>query len=289
MVKQKKTTRAKETPEKASATPVASVSKAAKPDQNKVLLTWNRLLALVFAVQAVLVVVLGNSFAVPITTQYLAVDTLASEANGHQVLVTATRHVFDVRLSYVVAIFLVLFAVSHFLMATFYRKRYEAQVRSGVTGSRWITLGLGGAGMVVAVSLLSGITTRDALLFSVALALGGAIATAATLRLKQGPARPLSHWLCGLATIMSVLPWLVLASGSLMGMAWFGGTIPGYLYVIYASALLLLSALILGTHFRMLGRGSWADSYYTEKAYMALGFVAATLLTWQIFVGVLYS
>jgi len=289
MAKQKKSTQAKETPQKTSTPPTVAASKVAKSDQNKALLAWNKLLALVFAAQAVLIVVLGNSFSVPITTQYQAVDTLASEASGHEVLATATRHVFDVRLSYVVAIFLGLLAVSHLLMATLYRKRYESEVQSGVTGSRWATLGLSGAAMVVAVSLLSGITSRDALLFSVVLTLGGTIATAATLRLKQGAERPLSHWVCGLATVLSVWPWVVLASGALMGLAWYGGTIPGYMFGVYAGALLLLGMLILGTRFRILGKGRWADSYYTEKAYMALGFVAATLLAWQIFVGVLYS
>jgi hypothetical protein len=45
----------------------------------------------------------------------------------------------------------------------------------------------------------------------------------------------------------------------------------------------------LATHFRIRSKGRWADGYYTEGAFMTLGFVAMSVVAWQIFAGALLS
>src|SRR5688572_24038138 len=93
---------------------------------------WNLRFAALFALQAIAIGIIGTAQSFPVTTQYLAVDALASEATGGETLAAATRHLFDIRLSWVVAAFLLAFAVAHLAMATFYRKRYEARMQLGM-------------------------------------------------------------------------------------------------------------------------------------------------------------
>src|SRR5262245_25928951 len=97
-IKKTKTPKARATAAKAR-TVAASMDKGA-------LRIWNLRLGLLLVALAVTVVLVGSHTSEPVTVQYLAKDALASEAAGHEVLATATRHLVDIRLSWVVAKFL---------------------------------------------------------------------------------------------------------------------------------------------------------------------------------------
>jgi hypothetical protein len=67
----------------------------------------------------------------------------------------------------------------------------------------------------------------------------------------------------------------------------YDGTLPGYMYYLYASLTLLVVAVALGLYMRLNLRGKWADALYTEKAFMGLILAAAVLPALQIFAGAL--
>jgi hypothetical protein len=295
----KKVTAKKTTAQKAGVTtastvaaqPVGAGVKATKTKNGTVagLALWNKLMALLFAAQAVAVAWLGNATSSAVTTQYVTVDPLATEAAGQQVLATASRHMFDLRISWVVAAGLAVLALSHLALATIYRKRYEAEITSGVSKARWLTIGLAGAVMMLAVAGLSGVHSEALLAFMAGSVLLGAGLADATLRMKQSAdaKRPLSHAMCVVATVVSLAPWAVLAC-NLWGVWRYDGALPTYLYAVYGSMFLLTLVTIVAVRWRMQRRGRWADSVYNERSLMVLGFVTASLLAWQIFAGVLY-
>jgi len=82
------------------------------------------------------------------------------------------------------------------------------------------------------------------------------------------------------------MPWAVLALGALGAMLW-NGHIPGNVYMMYATTLVLFGCWVLASHFRIIGRGRWTDVLYAEKMYMFLSLAVATVLAWQIFAGAL--
>src|SRR2546430_1746377 len=81
------------------------------PEQLQVLRRMNLAQAVVFALEMVAVVLFGGTKTVAVVAHYLAVDQLASQANGHQVLATASRQLFDVRITVLAALFLGVFAL----------------------------------------------------------------------------------------------------------------------------------------------------------------------------------
>jgi hypothetical protein len=250
---------------------------------------WNLRFGALLILQAAAIVFLGRDVSTPVNGQYLAVDTLASEATGQQTLATASRHLFDLPVVWVVAAFLLLLAAVHVAVATFYRKRYEMALERGVSEARWLGLGLSGAALVVAICLLSGINQLSSLLMVATLTLVGcAVALITEVVALQNPKRRLVHWLCGLAAVSVLVPWVVLKLG-LLGALLHEGHIPTYLYGVYASTVLFFVAAMLATHFRIRRKGRWADGYYAEGAFMALGFVAVSVVAWQIFAGALAS
>jgi hypothetical protein len=236
-------------------------------------------------------VLLGSNAAAPVTTQYLSLDTLGTDANGHQMLAGAMRHLFDARLGWVVGAFLLILAVVHFTMAYVSRDWHESRLRRGFNELRAAALGLGSGVMVVTIALLGGISDIATLVFLfVATSLGCLLGLAAEIVVAHngGKMSRFSHLMCGVSTTAVVLPWVVFA-GQILSAALYNGHVPAYLYGIYASMFVLFAIGMWVTHLRIIRKGKWADAAYTERAFMLLIFVAATALAWQVFAGALHS
>ena len=249
---------------------------------------WSLRLGIVLLLEAVAVVVFGKAYSAAVHTQFLAVDPLATEAAGHQVLATATRHLFDAPMVWVVAVGLLLVSAVYVLAATVFKARYDAAVVRGYSEFRWLSLGLGGAVMTVAIALLSGVSQATTLLMLAGYMVVGTVAmlVAEALYANFGAKRFLPHVACGLGVVSFVLPWVVFAKVAASAVM-FDGVVPGYLWAIYGTYTLFLLAAGLATHFRIVKKGRFADAIYTECVFLFLGFVAASVLAWQIFAGVL--
>lgn len=249
---------------------------------------WSLRLGVVLLLEAVAIVVFGKAYSLSITTQYLSIDPLATEAAGHQVLATATRHLFAVPMAGVVAAALLLMAAVYILSATLFKARYDAAVVRGSSEFRWLSLGLGGAVMVVAIALLSGVNQAATLPMLAGYMVVGSVAmlVAEVLYANFGAKRFLPHVACGLGVVSFLMPWVVFAKVAASAVL-FDGSMPGYLWAIYGTYTLFLLAAGLATHFRIVKRGRFADAIYTECVFLFLGFVAASVLAWQIFAGVL--
>lgn len=266
-------------PEIAAADKTASKRKPIDPR------AWNFRLGLVLLAEAVAVVTAGSSKTVELTTQYLAKDTLASEALGKEVLSAASRHLVDVRLSWIIAAFLLVFGATYVLTATLWRKQYQSWLERGVNKLRWVGFGLGGGVAVAAVAMLSGITDVSTLGFTVgSFVLAGLLATAVEL---VGDGRKPLRRLLGLGAVLAVfLPWLTFVRTA-AAVPMYNGTLPAFMYYVYAVLTLLLVAVILAVVMRVKRRGKWADTKYAELMFVVLGFVGATVLALQVFAGAL--
>jgi len=252
--------------------------------ERRSLRTWNLRFAVLLAVQAIAIVVIGTHQTVPITMQYLATNTLLSEASGHQVLALATRHLFDLPLSWIVAKFLLVVALVYLLAATVWRKKYEAWLERGVNKLRWLGFGVGGGVMAYAMATLIGVSDISTLvLIFGSVVLAGGLAAVTELIGPERRLRCLVSWMAGFAVL---LPWLLFIA-SLVGVLAFNGSLPTFVYYIYVSMFLLSGAVGLATYMRVTQRGRWANSVYAERMFMVLAFLAVTILAWQIFAGTL--
>ncbi len=254
------------------------------PAKQQTLGIWNLRAALFLAAQAVGVVIVGNKFSEAITVRYPSVDQLATTANKHQVLATATRHLFDVRLSYVAVAFLLIFAAGHMYAATSGKKKYLASLERGVNKIRWLTIGLGGGLILTTLSLMSGLndlTTLSFIWMSVFLA----SLLALSVELLGANRSGLHKLLAVLAGVGAVMPWVVIIK-SVVAAAAYGGHVPAYLWAVYASTFIFSGAFVMATAFRWKGRGQWTNVVYTEKMYLLLGFAMASAVAWQVATGV---
>lgn len=289
----KKTTTKKTAAKKAETTKKTTSSKTSKPastvakktDIFKQLNIWNWVLAGLHAAQGVAVILLANSSLFTVTTSYLTTDKLAS-SEGAPVLVEAQRTLFDVNLAYIVAAFFFMSAIAHLIIATVYRKRYEAGLKNGINRARWYEYGISASTMMIAIAMLSGVSDLSTLImiFGATLVMN-LLGLVMELVNKEKTKVDWSSYIVG--CIAGVLPWIVVGI-YLIGAGMYGeGNIPTFVYYIYGSIFVFFSSFALNMYFQYKKIGRWQDYLYGERAYMILSLVAKSALAWQVFAGAL--
>ncbi len=243
-------------------------------------------MAILHAVQAVAVLILSTATTFPIVTNFLALDSLASEAVGRPVLASAQQTLFDLNMSYLIVAFFAMSAIAHGLIATVYRKRYEANLAKGINKVRWIEYSLSASTMMVAIALLSGIYDLSSLIMIFALdAIMNLMGLVMELH-NQDKKKPnwLAYWIGCLA---GIVPWIVFGI-YVWGASVYGtGNIPTFVYWIYVSIFIFFNSFAINMYLQYKKTGKWSNYLYGERAYMILSLVAKSALAWQVFAGTL--
>ncbi len=272
---------------KATAKRTSSAQKAVGPSSK--LKKWNYWLAALYAAQSIAIVTIGNKTAVPVTVQYPSVDTLGSEAAGHQLIGGAFRQVWSLEIGWAVAVFLIVFATIRFMAGRKTRVQDQPGTDRGISTLRWMGFGLGGGLVIATIALLSGITNLGALLLLFASVVGGcvlALAAEVVIDRNKGMWTRFARLLGNLSIMAITLPWIVFALGVLGSLFW-NGNLPVYVYSIYGCVALLFLGTILATYFYFARQGRWADPLYAERSFMIVEFLTASFLAWQVYAGLL--
>lgn len=243
-------------------------------------------MAVLHALQGVLIVVLSSSVAWPVVTNFLTLDTLASKIAGKPVLAGASREIFSVNLGYIVAAFFFMSAIAHLLVATRYRKTYEANLKKGINKARWIEYGFSASTMMVAIGLLSGINDLSSMIMIFSLVLIMNLMGLVMELHNSGKSKVdwLTYWIGCLA---GIIPWIVFGI-YVWGATFYGAEgIPTFVYWIYLSIFLFFNSFALNMYLQYTKKGKWANYLYGERAYMILSLVAKSALAWQVFAGTL--
>jgi len=246
---------------------------------------WNWVMAGLHTAQGIAVILLSQNKLFPVTTNYLTVDTI-KDLNDAPTLVSATRHLFDVRLAYLVAAFFFMSAIAHLVIATVYRKRYESDLNNGINKARWFEYGVSASTMMLAISMLAGVSDISTLVL-----IFGSTAVMNLMGLMMevhNQTTKKTDWLSFIiGTKSGLLPWISVGL-YLWGANQYGdGKIPTFVYWIYGSMFVFFSSFAVNMWLQYKKKGKWSNYLYGERAYMILSLVAKSLLAWQVFAGTL--
>lgn len=244
---------------------------------------WNLVLAGLHFIQGVAVVLLSTNNSLPVNTSFLTLDTLASQS-GNPVLVTASRHLFDINLAYLVALFFFISAAAHLIIATVYRTTYEDNLKKGINKARWYEYSVSASVMMVSIALLSGVYDLSTLLaiFALDFIMNMMGLVMEVWNQKSGKTTWLSY---SIGCVAGIVPWVIFAIYVFGASVYGSGQIPTFVYWIYASMFVFFSSFALNMLLQYKKVGKWADYLYGERVYMILSLVAKSALAWQIFFG----
>ena len=247
---------------------------------------WNKYLAALFAVQGVVILILSANRSYPVTTSYLGVDTMQSQAQGAQVLATGTQHLFDVNLAVLVAAFFFIAAITHVLQLTKLRPEYERDMKRGINRIRWIEYALCAGIMMVLIGMLVGVQDLSTLLLLFGATAGMSLLGLVMEVVNQG-ARKVNWWSYIVGIFVGALPWIVVAVYLLSG-GLYGTAAPVFVYWVVGVMLLVFAAFGVNMYLLYHKAGSWKDYTYGERIFMLLSLVAKTALAWLVFAGSLH-
>jgi len=264
-----------------------TVTAKQKPnDAGSNLYNWNLWLALAHAFQGAVILLLSATRLFPVQTQYLTKDPIASELAGNTVMGSASKHLFDLNLAYVVAAFFFMAAIAHALMATALKNRYEADLKKKINRIRWFEYSLSASTMLIAVAVLSGVTDFSTLVLMFVLTVVMHLVGSTLEAQNQTKTKP--NWYLATVSLLAALaPWIVFAVYAWSANVYGNGGVPTFVYWIYISMFALFSGFATNMYMQYKKVGNWKDYLYGERMYMILSLAAKTILAWQIFAGAL--
>jgi hypothetical protein len=239
--------------------------------------TWNIVVGLILAVQAVLIALLTNDFSLPVTATFL---------NGPPGTAPELHRLFDIQTGWGVFLFLAVSAISLLIIASppvfpWYKRNLLQNRNYG----RWIEYFFSASIMIVLIAQITGISDISALMaifgINACMILFGALQEKYE---KPGQSGWLPFWFGSFA---GIIPWLAIAV-----YVWapgLGASPPGFVYGIIASLFVFFNCFAVNMVLQYKKVGPWRDYLFGEKVYILLSLTAKALLAWQVFFPVLLS
>ena len=258
-----------------------SVTHAGDEGRFRGLRRWNAAMCVLHLVQGAVIIVLSSDFTVTITTSFLQWVPGADRSE------TAMEALYDLRVGPVVAVFLLISAVAHFIMASpFGFPWYVRNLKKGINYLRWYEYALSASLMVVLIGFLSGVFDAPALIM-----LFGLTATMNLFGLmmeRHNQTTERTDWTSFIyGCIAGIIPWGIIAWYFFSALSSAGDTVPTFVYFILGTLFVLFLTFPINMALQYKKVGPWRDYLVGEKGYMILSLVAKSALAWQVFGGTL--
>lgn len=237
----------------------------------------NAIAGVVHLAQAIGVLLLATSFALPVTASYLQ----GPPGTAPQDPLT----LFEIPTGAAVAAFLALSALAHALVCTGWWRSYLADLDRSRNPARWVEYSVSSSLMIVLIAQLVGISDVAALV-----ALFGVNAAMILFGwLQERYEEPGGHgWLpFTFGCVAGIIPWLAIGTYLLSPGSASSATPPGFVYGIFISLFVFFNSFALNQWLQYRARGRWSDYLFGERIYIVLSLTAKSVLAWQIFAGTL--
>lgn len=241
---------------------------------------FNGAMGVLHLVQAALILVLSNAYALPVTTTFLRFDAASNR------LVTVTDTIAQLQLAPMIAMFLLISAIAHFSVSTFGYKWYVRNLKKGINLARWYEYAFSSSIMIVVIAMLCGIYELSSLILI--FALNATMILFGLMMELHNQTTEKTDWTAFIfGCFAGFIPWVVL------GIYFFGallpspGKVPTFLYFIFFSLAVFFNIFALNMALQYRAKGRWKDYLFGERVYVILSLVAKSALAWQVFAGTL--
>jgi hypothetical protein len=245
--------------------------------------TYNLAIGLIHLVQAIVIFAISNDFKLPITGSYLD-GPPGSEFSQLDL-------VWNVPVGYAVALFLLLAAIDHLLVAApggweWYRRNLADRINY----ARWAEYSISASIMMVLIAMVTGVRDIGAVLgifgVNAAMIMFGLVMEMMNHRRRDDEPVNWMPFICG--SIAGIVPWIIVVIqvvGAEEKAA--GEGVPTFVYGIIVSLFILFNSFAINMALQYGKVGPWRDYLFGEKGYIVLSLTAKTLLAWQIFANTL--
>jgi hypothetical protein len=211
----------------------------------------------------------------PVTATFLRADPVTVRG------AMPSEVVFRLRIGPAVAVFLLLAAADHLIVAAPRVHRwYEHRLDRRANYARWIEYSVSASIMIVLIGLFVGIRDLAAVLgifaANTAMILFGMLMER---QQRPGAADWSAFWY---GCLVGLVPWLAIVIYLVEP-----PDVPGFVYAITVTQFMLFFSFAVNMAAQYLRLGRWRDYVYGEGGYIMLSLAAKSLLAWLIFANVL--
>lgn len=240
--------------------------------------TFNIWAAILHLISGSIMLALSTDLLVPITGSFLKFDVTT------QSLIPELKNLFSIKLGLLVASFLFMSSITHFLVAFPLNKWYNANLAKNINIARWIEYVFSSSVMIVVISLLVGISDIATLVgfffLNASMILFGWM-----MELHNQSTQKVNWTSYIFGCIAGIGPWIGIAiylasPGSV-------DNPPTFVYWIFFSIFIFFNCFAVNQVLQYKKVGKWSDYLYGERAYIILSLVAKSLLAWQVWAGTL--
>jgi len=188
-------------------------------------------------------------------------------------------------LGVILASFPLLSSLAHFLIAFPLNGRYNEALRKGMNPYRWYEYSVSSSIMIVLICFLTGIWELWSLVMIFvlnAMMIGfGYLMEVLNQTTEKTDWSPFI-----LGCVSGAIPWVVLFAYFVSAILSTGLEPPNFVYLIIAFYFVIFNIFAVNMVLQYRGTGPWRDHLYGERFYIILSFVAKTVLSWIVFVGI---
>jgi len=238
-------------------------------------------MAVLHLAQAIAILILSEGYSVTGTTSFLSWN----QALGTPV--TTTKDLIDFPIGPMVAAFLFISCVAHFIMASpALYPWYVRNLKKGINYLRWYEYALSASLMVVLIGMLSGIFDVPTMILLFALiAAMNLFGLEMELRNQHGERVDWTPFVFG--SIVGLVPWIVIAWYFFTAISSSAEAVPTFVYFILGILFVFFFSFAFNMWLQYKKVGPWRNYLFGERVYMLLSLTAKSALAWQVFAGTL--
>lgn len=241
---------------------------------------FNFVMGIFHLIQGVLMLALSNDFKVPLTTSYLTFDASTRSA------VTLTEEIAHIQVGPLVALFLFLSALFHFIVSSpVAYDWYAANIKKGMNPARWYEYSISASVMIVVIAMLSGVYDLWSLVLM--FTLNAAMIWFGHMMELYNQGKKKTDWTAYIyGCVAGAVPWVVIFAYFYSAIADVDAA-PDFLYGIIISLFIFFNIFAVNMYLQYKQVGPWKDYMFGEKMYIVLSLLAKSALAWQVFSGTL--
>jgi hypothetical protein len=224
---------------------------------------------------------MSNDFTLPINTSFL------NFFQETQTLQPVTETVINLPLGPMVALFLLISAIAHFIIASpLAFDWYVRNLRKGINYARWYEYSISASVMIVLIAMLCGMYDVAGLMLAFVLT---AVMNLCGLMMEvHNQTTEKTNWTSYIiGCIAGIAPWIAITVYFFGSISTAEGTVPTFVYFIVPTLFVFFFSFALNMFLQYKKVGPWRDYLYGERVYVLLSLVAKSALAWQVFAGTL--
>lgn len=238
-------------------------------------------------IQGILLIILGFSleWTRDIYTFYINFKVISLTPPSFQVL-PDPQVIFTVEyIGVILASFLLISAVAHFVIAFLRNNQYNENLKKGMNPYRWYEYALSSSIMIVLIAQFLGIWDLWSLVMIFVLNASMIMFGYLMEKINQYPKKTdWSAYLMG--CVAGLTPWIVMAAYFVAALGSGETNPPTFVYLVLLIYFIMFNTFSINMILQYKGIGKWKDYLYGERVYIILSLVAKTALAWLVFIGI---